>query len=171
MRNLEFKGALADPKEAMTKARALGADLWGDLRQTDTYFDVPRGRLKLRETAGFPGELVYYERDEGGDLRPSDFQTSPATDPVGLKALLTSAFGVRAVVRKKRTLLLLDTTRVHLDNVDELGHFLEFEVPVKDDNDAAAAETLAMLMRELGFTWDDCIRASYVDLITAAKSH
>ena len=62
MRNIEFKARLDDPKAALAKARALDADLWGDLRQTDTYFDAAYGRLKLRETAGFPGELVRYER-------------------------------------------------------------------------------------------------------------
>jgi adenylate cyclase class IV len=56
---------------------------------------------------------------------------------------------------------------MHLDNVDDLGWFLEFEVPVKDGNEAVAAERLEMLLRELRFTWEDCIRASYLDLITA----
>lgn len=164
MRNLEFKARLDDPKSVLSKARSLGADLWGDLRQVDTYFDVPDGRLKLRETAGFPGELIYYQRDEAGALRQSDYQTAPAPNPAAVIAMLGAALGVRAVVRKKRTLLLLDTTRVHLDNVEQLGQFLEIEVPVKDD-EGAAAGTLAMLMREMGFSWDDCIRASYLDLL------
>jgi predicted adenylyl cyclase CyaB len=165
MRNLEYKARIEDPKPLLAKARALGFDLWGDLRQVDTYFDVPRGRLKLRETASFPSELVFYERDEGDDLRPSDYQLASVPNGEAMKALLTSALGVRAVVRKRRTLLLLDTTRMHLDNVDDLGDFLEFEVPVGDGGDVAAAERLETLLRELGFDWQACIRASYVDLL------
>jgi predicted adenylyl cyclase CyaB len=167
VRNLEFKARIDDPKALQGRARALGFDLWGDLRQTDTYFDVPRGRLKLRETAGFPAELVFYQRDEASDLRPSDYDTASVADGTALKSMLTAALGVRAVVRKRRTLLLLDTTRMHLDNVDSLGWFLEFEVPVRDGDEAAAAERLEMLLRDLRFTWEDCIRASYLDLITA----
>lgn len=170
MRNLEFKARLDDPKALQAKARAIGFDLWGDLRQTDTYFDVTRGRLKLRETAGFPAELVFYLRDEGGDLRPSDYETSPIPNGEALRSMLTTALGVRAVVRKRRTLLLLDTTRMHLDNVDSLGWFLEFEVPVRDGDEAAAAERLEMLLRELSFTWEDCIRSSYADLITVTTT-
>lgn len=170
MRNLEFKARIDDPKALQATARTIGFDLWGDLRQTDTYFDVPRGRLKLRETAGFPAELVYYQRDEAGGLRPSDYETTPVPNGEALKSMLAAALGVRAVVRKRRTLLLLDTTRMHLDNVDSLGWFLEFEVPVKDGDEAAAADRLDMLLRELSFTWEDCIRSSYADLITATTT-
>jgi predicted adenylyl cyclase CyaB len=167
VRNLEFKARIDDPKPLIARAREIGFDLWGDLRQTDTYLDVPRGRLKLRETAGFPAELAFYQRDEGGEQRPSDYEIASVPDGEALKSMLTAALGVRAVVRKRRTLLLLDTTRMHLDNVDSLGWFLEFEVPVREGNEAAAAERLEMLLRELRFTWEDCIRASYLDLITA----
>jgi adenylate cyclase class IV len=169
VRNLEFKARIDDQKALLGRARALGFDLWGDLRQTDTYFAVSHGRLKLRETAGFPAELVFYERDEGSELRASDYQTAAVPSGAPLLSMLSAALGVRAVVRKKRTLLLLDTTRMHLDNVDDLGWFLEFEVPVKEGGEAAAADRLDMLLRELGFTWEDCIRASYVDLITPVQ--
>jgi predicted adenylyl cyclase CyaB len=166
MRNLEFKARLADPKAAHSKAVLLGFDLYGDLRQTDTYFAVSTGRLMLRETATFGAELIFYQRDEGGDLRPSDFQTARTSDPEALKAILSASLGLRAVVRKRRTLLLLDTVRVHLDNVQDLGTFIEFEVPVNEGEEAAAAERLETLLREFGFTWQDCIRASYADLMS-----
>jgi len=61
VRNFEFNARLNDPKQALARARELGADLYGDLRQTDTYFQVPSGRLKLRETAGHQAELTTSE--------------------------------------------------------------------------------------------------------------
>ena len=64
---------------ALARARALGAELWGDLRQTDTYFNVPSGRLKLRETAGLQAELIAYERDEDAADRTSDYQIARTT--------------------------------------------------------------------------------------------
>lgn len=164
MRNLEFKARLSDPNAMLARARSIGAELWGDLRQTDTYFDVPRGRLKLREAAGFQAELIYYERDEGAEHRESDYfvarfpEASPALD------VLARALGIRAVVRKRRTLVLLDTTRIHFDNVEGLGQFLEIEVPVKDD-EGAASERLDSLIEGLGLSWRDCVRQSYVDLL------
>ena len=164
MRNLEFKARVADPQALLALARGLGAELWGDLRQTDTYFKAASGRLKLRETAGFQAELIAYDRDETADDRPSDYQIARTPDGAALREVLGNALGVLVVVRKRRTLFLLDTTRIHLDNVDELGSFFEIEVPVKEDVAAAEAQ-LASLIEALGFERTDGIRASYLDIM------
>jgi predicted adenylyl cyclase CyaB len=66
-------------------------------------------------------------------------------------------------------LLVLDGARVHLDNVEGLGAFMEIEVPVRD-GDGPARERLDWLLSELGFSWDECIRASYVDLTVEMPS-
>jgi predicted adenylyl cyclase CyaB len=168
MRNLEYKARCDDPKAVTAKARALGFDLWGDLRQTDTYFRVAQGRLKLRETAGFQGELIFYQRDEQGATRASDYDVAPVPDAAALCRVLGDALGVLATVKKRRTLLVLDGTRVHLDNVEGLGAFLEIEVPVKQD-EAAAQQRMSWLLAELGLQWRDCIRASYLDLMLAPQ--
>jgi predicted adenylyl cyclase CyaB len=169
VRNLEYKARIPDPKPYQAKARALGSDLWGDLRQTDTYFATPNGRLKLRETAGFQGELIFYQRDEDGADRASDYEVSRTGEPASLRELLSGALGVLAVVKKRRTLLVLDGARIHLDNVDGLGHFLEFEVPVHED-DSPARDKLTWLLEKLELTWQQCIRASYLDLVLATKT-
>ena len=166
MRNLEFKARLTDERAAVTAARSLGFELWGDLRQTDTYFKTARGRLKLRETPGFQAELVYYERDESAPSTQSDYQIARSPDAAAMRVVVARALGVLTVVRKRRTLLLLDTIRIHLDNVDGLGTFLEIEVPVRPDADETASRAkLDHLITAFGFDWSDCIRASYLDLI------
>jgi predicted adenylyl cyclase CyaB len=164
MRNLEFKARLSDPQAILRRARELGADLWGDLRQTDTYFETPNGRLKLRETPGFQAELVFYERDEAAPHRPSHYEIARTPDADALRSALSQALGVVAVVRKRRTLLLLDTTRIHIDNVEGLGNFLEIEAPVTDTDEDAVSRQLDELIAHLGFGWPDCIRESYLDM-------
>ncbi|HLG11341.1 MAG TPA: class IV adenylate cyclase [Dehalococcoidia bacterium] len=168
MRNLEFKARLDDPERALHRAEALGASLEGVLPQTDTYFKVSTGRLKLRETVGQPAELVYYQRDEDGANRASDYDLVRIEEPDSLLKILGPALSCLAVVRKHRTLLRLDATRIHLDNVEGLGSFIEFEVPVAED-EAAAKRRIDWLIRELGFEWSDCIRASYLDLMLPAQ--
>jgi len=168
MRNLEFKARLDGPRAALARARAIGADLYGDLRQTDTYFYVPAGRLKLRETAGHQAELIFYHRDEEASNRASDYEIAHSREPEALRDLLAHALGVLAVVKKRRTLLTLDASRIHLDNVDGLGHFIEFEVIVGNGEDAAK-QRIDWLIREMGFDWSDCIRASYLDLTLSAR--
>ena len=165
MRNIEFKAHLQDANAMLAKARSIGAELWGDIRQTDTYFNVPKGRLKLRDMPGLQAELLFYERDEDSGRRPSDYFVTRVPDAGSALEVLGRALGVRAVVHKRRTLVLLDTTRIHFDNVEGLGQFLEIEVPVKDD-EAAAEGRLNSLIAGLGLTWSDCIRRSYVDLVT-----
>jgi adenylate cyclase class IV len=178
VRNLEFKARLKDEKDAIRRARALGAEIWGDLRQTDTYFATPHGRLKLRETAGLDAELIFYERDEGASTRPSDYTRAGVRQPADLAEALSRALGIIGIVRKRRTLLLLDLVRIHVDNVEDLGRFLEIEVPVEvasatnpDSSQAEvlAARTLADLMAGLGYTQDDAIRHSYLDLLSGSQ--
>jgi predicted adenylyl cyclase CyaB len=163
VRNLEYKARIDDPESYRAKALEIGAEPQGVLSQTDTYFQVLAGRLKLRETPGRDGELIYYQRDENGIDRASDYEVFPTTDPAALRDLLAGALGVIATVSKRRTLLLLDGSRIHLDNVDGLGNFLELEVPVQED-DAPASDKINRLLAELGLTWQECIRASYLDL-------
>jgi predicted adenylyl cyclase CyaB len=168
VRNLEYKARIEDPAPYAATAKAIGADPRGELGQTDTYFRTPRGRLKLRETDGLQGELIFYQRDEQGADRASDYEVFRTIEAPALREMLGAALGVLTVVRKRRTLLVLDGARIHLDNVEGLGDFLELEVPVRDD-DATASETINRLLRELGMTWTQCIRASYLDLALETK--
>jgi predicted adenylyl cyclase CyaB len=169
VRNLEFKAHLGDPRAVLAQARELGADSWEDLRQTDTYFAVAAGRLKLRETAGFQAELIYYQREENGASRPSDYEIAHSADAEALRSVLSKALGVLATVKKRRTLLVLDSTRIHLDNVEGLGSFIELETLVKQD-EAEARVRIDGLVRALGFDWSDCLRASYLDLMLQEKA-
>jgi predicted adenylyl cyclase CyaB len=164
VRNLEFKARLSETRTVLARAREMGADLWGDLRQTDAYFAVGRGRLKLRETAGFQAELIYYQREENGAGRPSDYEIAHSADAEALRSVLSHALGVLATVKKRRTLLVLDSTRIHLDNVEGLGSFIELETPVRQD-EAEAQVRIDALVSALGFDWNDCVRASYLDLV------
>ena len=76
--------------------------------------------------------------------------------------------GGQVVVRKVRRLFLLDNVRIHLDEVDGLGNFLEFEAvlnPGQDEADGYAQ--LETLQSEFGIATEAIIGASYSDLLTA----
>jgi predicted adenylyl cyclase CyaB len=101
-------------------------------------------------------------RKDGSSLRRAVIPP----DAAPLLDVLTRALGVIAVVRKRRTLVTLDTTRIHLDNVEQLGSFLEIEVVVGDDAALAVAKArFDSLLAGLGYTPADGIRASYLDLL------
>jgi adenylate cyclase class 2 len=168
MRNLELKARCADLMRAEEIALQLGAAPGGMLYQVDTYFQTPAGRLKLRQINRAGGELIYYERAEDSALRWSDYFTAPVTDCAAMSAVLARAYAVRVQVEKSRTLYLYRGARIHLDRVEGLGSFVEFESPVRADGDeehARARGIMSELMSAFGLNADDAIAASYADLL------
>jgi predicted adenylyl cyclase CyaB len=173
MRNLELKAHFADLIRAEEIARKLNATFEGELRQTDTYFHVPQGRLKLREIQHiqpdesadvFRAELIAYQRPEDTATRWSDYVTSVITAPDTLRAVLARALDVRQVVTKTRRLYLYQGSRIHLDCVVGLGNFIEFEVLADDGDEGHARNVMSELMRAFSLQDDDAITASYGEM-------
>lgn len=163
-KNLELKARFADAAQAEARALQLGADDGGLLRQVDTYFNAPKGRLKLREINGVEAQLIAYDRPEDQAQRWSEFRVVAVADPAGMKALLTEALGLRGVVSKRRHLYLWNDCRIHVDQVEGLGTFLEFEV-LSEGNDCSDWDRMEVLMLHFGLQDKDAIRASYSDLL------
>lgn len=165
-RNIEIKARVRDLPGLRAAALALGARPLAHERQTDTYFRVPAGRLKLREKVGEPATLIGYHRPDAATSRLSRYHLVPIPDAVGLKALLESVLGVRAVVKKEREILLYRAVRIHLDRVDGLGTFLELEAVLAPDHDEAEGQELVRWLTEgLGIAPEELMGASYVDLL------
>src|SRR3954462_654179 len=133
-RNLELKARCPDPARVTEILTELGARHEWVKRQVDTYFHVPRGRLKLREQDAKPAELIAYDRANETDVRASDYQIVLIPDPATLISALTRTLGVRVVVAKRRTLSLWHNVRIHLDEVERLGSFLEFEAVISPEH-------------------------------------
>jgi adenylate cyclase class IV len=90
-------------------------------------------------------------------------------DPNELKRLLSAALGVLAVVRKVRSLFLIDITRIHLDQVEQLGSFLEIEVVLPENFPLGRAESIAgKLIGDLGIAEAELVEGSYLDLMLEA---
>ncbi len=144
---------------------------WSDspvqvLHQEDTFFHVPQGRLKLRQLSPVYGQLIYYHRPDQSGPKRSDYILFETEHPESLKTVLTLALGVRGVVRKKRSLYQIGQTRLHLDEVEGLGHFLELEVVLGPDQGDAEGQAIARdLMIRLGVQEEDLIQGAYIDLL------
>ena len=165
-RNIELKARLRDPAAARAVALRLAPPSPEVELQIDTYFVVPHGRLKLREIEGRTARLIRYARDDAAVARASDYRLVDVVDAPGLKEALSSALGIRAVVKKRREIRLVDDVRIHLDEVDGLGSFLELETVLNarhDDDDGH--RRVARLVREFGIVDADLESRSYGDLI------
>lgn len=75
------------------------------------------------------------------------------------------------MVRKRRSLYLIGDTRIHIEAVAGLGHFLELEVVLqpgqKDGDGRAIAEGL---MAELGVRPEDLLDVAYIDLLERSRA-
>jgi homotetrameric cytidine deaminase len=160
-RNLEIKARDADPRRTLEAALALGAEDHGELEQRDTYFGGARGRLKLREQTPGEPELIQYRRPDEAGPRTSEFRNVPVASADALKTALDAALGTLVVVDKRRRLLLWEGVRIHLDDVDGLGTFVELEAP-EDGDPAARVERLS---EALAIADGDLIAGSYSDLL------
>jgi len=171
-RNLELKAIDRDPGRSREICEGLGAEARGVLRQKDTYFDVPRGRLKLRREGGAASQLIAYQRSNDSSQRESRYRIVEVEDDIELEAALAEALGIRAVVQKARRLFLYEGVRIHLDRVDDLGSFIEFEgVATQEDADLGRFESLlADLRHSLDIRDTDLIAGSYCDLVLASAA-
>ncbi len=171
-RNVELKAVDRDPAATLAAALGAGAQDRGTLVQRDTYFGVPHGRLKLREEEDADGAravMIAYERPDEPTVRLSRYRLVDVGDPAGTRAALEATCGVRAVVAKRRRLLLADNVRIHLDEVDGLGAFLELEAVVAPDADLHAERGKVDRLRELLDVRDEDLRpGSYADALVPA---
>ena len=168
-RNIELKASDPDPDRSLQVSLEIGASDEGWLYQTDTYFRVPHGRLKLREE-GAIAQLISYERANETEARESRYRLVPVDDPTGLKDALSDALGVLVVVEKSRRLLLWQGVRIHLDEVRGLGSFIEIEAVADPASDLSAEHHRAgQLQDALAIAPDRIVAFSYSDELLRAN--
>jgi predicted adenylyl cyclase CyaB len=147
----------------------LGAEDRGTVVQRDTYFETAQGRLKLREEAGADAHLIAYERPNLRGQKESQYRIVRLDDPCELREALSVVLGISVVVSKMRRLFVLNGIRIHIDRVDDLGDFIEFEGVASSDGDPDRfVPLLADLRQSFGIREDDLLRGSYSDLLLAA---
>jgi len=181
MTNLEFKARLRNFEKVRSVLTQHKIPLAATLRQTDTYFQIQNGRLKLREIDGekpFGAQLIFYQRPDQTEIKRSDYLIAPVSSPAALCDVLSVAFGIRIVVKKNRELYLLprkfgehaghaapDLIRLHLDTVENLGCFLEIEVILQEREAPQIAEQEAEFwLQEFGIVPENLLAGSYADL-------
>jgi predicted adenylyl cyclase CyaB len=166
MINIEIKARARNFDRAIQLAEKISDTDVELLCQEDTFFNTTAGRLKLRAFSPQSGELIYYVREDSKEAKRSDYLITKTVDPTGLKEALSLALGVRGVVRKRRLLYKSGATRIHLDDVEGLGHFMELEYVVTAGEDfEQAAKAVQELMGRLEISAEDLVSQAYIDLL------
>jgi homotetrameric cytidine deaminase len=168
-RNVELKARDADPRGSLARALGIGAEDRGEISQRDTYYSRARGRLKLREQEPGEAELIAYQRPDSPDPRESAYRIVEIADPEATRDALDASLGTLVVVEKRRRLLLWDGVRIHLDQVDGLGTFVELEAVAEPGSDLSAEhDKVKRLRAELHIDDDALVAGSYSDLLLDA---
>lgn len=164
--NIEIKAKVMDRQATEIRAAAVADSGPRVIRQEDVFFRVRKGRLKLRFFGPRRGELIYYEREDRAGPKPSEYVRFPTNRPKELKQALAKALGIVGIVRKTRHLYLAGNTRIHLDEVEGLGQFLELEVVLlARQTPRQGRQIAARLMERLGIKKSDLISGAYIDLL------
>lgn len=167
-RNVEIKARVGDLAAIEARARAIATHGPEDLAQDDTFFHCPGGRLKLREFADGRGELIHYVRADDAGPKVSEYSIAPTHAPALLRETLARAFGILGRVAKRRRVYLSDRTRIHLDQVEGLGAFVELEVVLREAESAEEGAAVAReVMERLGIADARLVTGAYLDLLAA----
>ena len=126
IRNIEFKAKVDSLEPYENLLLELQPVFKGLDHQIDTYFNVPKGRLKLRE-GNIENALINYDREnQAGSKLSAVILYRHQPDPA-LKSILTHQLGVKMVVDKMRKIYFIENVKFHFDQVKGLGTFLEVE--------------------------------------------
>jgi predicted adenylyl cyclase CyaB len=164
--NIEFKAMVNDLREVETRLQTLSPVFKGLDHQIDTYFNVPHGRLKLRE-GNIEHALIQYHRDNLAGAKESTVVLYKHKPDPALKQILTLQFGVLKVVDKQRKIYFIDHVKFHFDQVLGLGEFMEVEV-INENNRFTMEELQAECKRWIGFfdiLPEQFVETSYSDMI------
>jgi adenylate cyclase, class 2 len=165
--NVEIKAKCKDASSIRHFLISSNADFIGKDEQTDTYFNVLNGRLKLRE-GNIENNLIYYERNNQTGPKDSHFQLSEIINADSLKEMLPKSIGIKIVVSKSREIYFIKNVKFHLDEVEGLGSFVEIEAGNKTSLDLSREQLLEQCnfyIKEFKINQEDLIDVSYSDLL------
>ncbi|XP_041452047.1 uncharacterized protein LOC121405442 [Drosophila obscura] len=176
-RNVEIKARIPGGSEDFVRRLDISKRLTGSqagelIVQRDVFFESPLGgRLKLRYLqAPARSQLVYYNRPDVAGPKLSCFNKIEVDEPAVLEKILAQTNGIQGQLAKKRHLFIHEQTRIHLDEVQDLGHFMEFEVCLRPEQTLEEGQTIAeQLAATFGIQKADLMTGSYFDALRSGQ--
>lgn len=164
--NIEIKAKAKNQDSIREFLKERNAEFKGIDHQIDTYFNVPNGRLKLRE-GKIENFLIHYERENKEGPKESKVTLYNSNPQSSLKTILESALGKLVVIDKKREIFFIDNIKFHIDDVQNLGNFVEIEAIDKDGSigKEKLMEQCKKYISLFKISEEDLISESYSDLL------
>jgi predicted adenylyl cyclase CyaB len=165
--NIEIKARCADASFIRNYLQNQNSIFKGVDEQTDTYFNVSNGRLKLRQGV-IENSLIFYKRENIAGPKLSEvllYKVNENSDL--LKKALTQANGIKVSVTKKREIYFIDNVKFHIDEVEGLGSFVEIEAIDSDGSMGIdfIRKQCDHYLKELKINNEDLLTESYSDMM------
>lgn len=163
---IEIKASSTNFKQIKKELNAKKADFRGVDHQVDTYFNVTNGRLKLRE-GNIENTLIHYHRNNQAGPKKSKVTLYHPQPDSSVKKILTDSIGIFKIVDKKRVIYFIDNVKFHLDEVKNLGTFVEIEAIDMEGNlgEAFLLRQCEYYMNLFGIEQKDLLEGSYSDMV------
>ncbi|HWN88703.1 MAG TPA: class IV adenylate cyclase [Chitinophagaceae bacterium] len=164
--NVEIKAICNDPSLVRDYLITHNATFKGIDEQTDTYFNVTVGRLKLRE-GNIENNLIFYNRSNHAGPKSSHFHLVKIEDANGLREVLERSCGIKMIVRKRREIYYIDNVKFHIDEMPGLGSFIEIEAGniLANKSEAELLEQCNFYLKEFEIKDEDLVAESYSDML------
>lgn len=164
--NVEIKAKSKKNAEIRKLLEERNADFKGKDHQIDTYFKVNNGRLKLRE-GSIENNLIHYNRQNQKGPKQADIILYKPEPKSTLKELLVAALGVLTIVDKQREIYFIENVKFHLDQVKNLGTFMEIEAIDRDGSIGREKllDQCEHYMKMFGISEHNLVSNSYSDMI------
>jgi predicted adenylyl cyclase CyaB len=169
--NFEFKARCKETESLEKILKEHLPEYIGQDQQTDTYFNVPYGRMKLRE-GNIENSLIHYVRNNTAEAKQSDVILYQHHHALALKEILIRALGIKVVINKLRKIYFINNVKFHFDMVENLGTFVEVEAIDKDGSIGLQKlkEQCTFYAKLFSIEKEDYLAESYSDLLLAKKS-
>ena len=165
---IEAKIRVAGLQGYAAQLRELGASLRGQVMQRDLFFDRAAGSLRAgdmglrlreeRRSQGVTVQMCYKgPRRNGRYKEREEIQFTVSDAEQGRAFLAALGFQATLTVQKRRELWLLQGCEVCLDQVQQLGTFVEVEGPDPDN--------VTKVLQALGLNDAEHIAKSYVTML------
>jgi adenylate cyclase class 2 len=165
---IEFKARCSNHARLREILNQKNARFVGEDHQIDTYFRVPRGRLKLRE-GDIENALVFYDRPNQAGPKQSDVSLSAVPADSDVRGVLSKALGILVAVEKRREIYFVENVKIHLDRVEGLGEFVEVEAIGSANEIQRLRAQCDAFLREFDVKPEDSVEESYSDLLLNQK--
>lgn len=170
MREVEIKAKLKNREAVMKKLAEFGCVFEPEVTQLDTVYTLATGSLEaydsnknyLRLRVKNNGKVLFtIKQPQKNWLDKIEYETEVSSKEMMEKALLLMDYKPAVTINKRRIITHYQGCEICIDDIDDLGSFIEMEQMTDDGNAEEIQEKLFKFFEQLGISRSDRVEVGY----------